>query len=96
MTDYDNRLTWTLFKVDPDKVRPNGPTYSGTFTDDTGAEFYIDAWVKTAKSGRSFFSGKAKRKQARQEDVVEKVRQGVNQHFATGLDDDIPFAPEWR
>ncbi len=92
MNDYPRELTWTLFKVDPDKVRPNGPTYSGTFTDDTGAEFYIDAWVKTSKNGRSFFSGKAKRTQPRQEDVVEKVRQGVNQHFGTGNDaDEIPF-----
>ena len=77
MSDYDNRLTWTLFKIDPDKLRPNGPTYSGTFTDDTGAEFYIDAWVKQSKTGRSFFSGKAKRKQPRQDDVVARGLMGT-------------------
>lgn len=95
MTDYDRKGTFALFP-NKDRKTEKHPNLSGTLYLEDGTEYFIDGWTVTAKNGNKLISGKIKRKQPRTQDVVEKVRAGVNQHFATGLDEDIPFAPEFR
>lgn len=55
----------SLFKNEGDRKRENGPDYSGTCLVD-GVEYYMDAWLKAAESGRKWmsFSFKPKMKQA--------------------------------
>lgn len=89
MSQYDRTNTFALFPV-KDRKTDKHPNLSGTLTLDDGSEWFIDGWTTTAKNGSKFINGKVKRKQARQEDVVARVQQGVNQHFGTG-DDEIPF-----
>lgn len=96
MSQYDKRGTFTLFP-NKDRKTDKHPNSSGTLILEDGTEYFIDGWTVTAKNGNKFINGKVKRKAARQDDVVTRVQQGVNQHFGRGDDDDlVPFAPEFR
>lgn len=61
---YDNTNRGVLFKND-DKDDERSPDYTGSLNVD-GAEFFLDAWIKEAKSGRKFLSVRVKPKQQRQ------------------------------
>lgn len=63
---YDNTNRGALFKNEGDRKRENGPDYSGNLNVN-GVEFFLDAWIKTAQSGRKFMSVSVKQKQQRQE-----------------------------
>ena len=96
MSQYDKTNTFALFPV-KDRKTDKHPNLSGTLVLDDGSEWFIDGWTTTGKNGNKFINGKVKRKAARQDDVVARVQQGVNQHFGRGDDDDlVPFAPEFR
>jgi hypothetical protein len=62
------------------------PDYTGTWADDDGTEYYLNAWLNTSsKSGSKYFKitrGKAK---VPRQDVAPAPA------AVTGLDDDIPF-----
>lgn len=63
MSNYETRdNTGRLFKVEDDKKRDRGPDYSGTALID-GREYFMDAWLKTAESGRKWMSFSFKAKQ---------------------------------
>jgi hypothetical protein len=57
--------TGSLFKNEGERKRENGPDYSGTCLVD-GTEYFMDAWLKSAESGRKWmsFSFKPKQKQS--------------------------------
>lgn len=57
---YDNTNRGVLFKND-DKADEREPDYTGSLNVD-GVEFFLDAWIKTAKSGRKFMSVRVKEK----------------------------------
>lgn len=67
MSNYDNTNRGALFKNEGERKRENGPDYSGNLNVD-GVEFFLDAWIKTAQTGRKFMSVsvKVKGKQAGQ------------------------------
>ena len=92
MSQYDRTNTFALFPV-KDRKSDKHPNLSGTLTLDDGSEWFIDGWTTTAKNGNKFINGKVKRKQQRNDDErVQAVRAGVNQHFTTGADDEpLPF-----
>ena len=49
MTEYDNTNSGALFKNDEkDETHPNWPDYNGSI-DVEGNEYWIKAWLKTAK-----------------------------------------------
>lgn len=55
-----------------------------------GVEYWLDGWQKTGSQG-PFYSLSAKRKEARQDAPAASTSASY-----ANLDDDIPFAPEWR
>lgn len=91
MSNYETRdNTGRLFKVEEDKKRERGPDYSGTALVD-GVEYFMDAWLKTADSGRKWmsFSFKAKEKQAAP--AVKQPAQPQRRRDTPEDDSDIPF-----
>ena len=99
---YDNTNRGALFKNE-DKQKETHADYQGNLNVD-GVEYFLDAWVKEAASGRKFMSVSVKRKDkqapalaapapaARPKD--ERYRAGQPARQATGfddMDDDIPF-----
>ena len=82
---YDNTNRGVLFKNEGDKKRDNGPDYSGSLNVN-GEEFFLDAWIKTAQSGRKFMSVSVKPKQARtQGQTKAAAARSIKE------DDQIPF-----
>ena len=83
MVEFDNRNSFVLFR-NKSKPKPTSPDFSGTFTDDDGREFFLDAWSKDMKSGDKFLSGKKgnlKTKQSRPATVEPRNE----------MSDDVPF-----
>jgi uncharacterized protein (DUF736 family) len=97
MAQYDNTNRAALFKNE-NKKSENHPDYSGTLNFE-GIECFLDAWIKTAESGRKFMSlsVKPKQKQAAPQQGYKKpsqdaakARQLAPQKEDFG-DDSIPF-----
>lgn len=66
MAEYDNRNRFTLFRNTKKREGKNDPDFRGTFTDEHGREFWMDAWATTPKSGGDkFLSGPVKLKEER-------------------------------
>jgi uncharacterized protein (DUF736 family) len=57
---YDNELRGVLFKND-DKETESHPDYKGNATI-KGVDYFMDAWINTADSGRKYMSVKFKAK----------------------------------
>lgn len=88
MAEYDNKNRFALFR-NKEKRNPNGPDFSGTFTDSEGREYFIDAWSQTPKNGgEKFLSGNVKLKDQRR-DVPQRA--APKREMANALDDEMPF-----
>lgn len=87
MSDYDNTNRWTLFRNER-KDKPSQPEFTGSINID-GVEYWLNAWTKEG-NGKKFFSGTVKPKEQRAAATTGASRMGAL------IDDDIPFAPEWR
>lgn len=91
---YDNTNRGALFKNEGDKKRERGPDYSGSLNVN-GQEFFLDAWIKEAQSGRKFMSVSVKPKQRQPEqEQPRQARQAPRKPQGTGFDDmdsDLPF-----
>lgn len=84
MADYDNRLRFTLFR-NKRKEKDTHADFNGTFTDQNGNEYYMDAWSKTPNGGgEKFLSGVMKPKAAKAADRAPPQQRAK-------LDDEIPF-----
>ena len=85
MAEYDNRNTFTLFR-NSRKQKDTHPDFNGTFVDEDGNEYYMDAWSKAPKNGgEKFLSGKMKRKDG-------SAKGAPTPRAATKqLDDEVPF-----
>jgi hypothetical protein len=82
---YDNTNRGVLFK-NTDKENPKHADYNGNLNVD-GQEFWLNAWIKESKAGVKFLSVSVKPKKER---GTTKSGAGMD------MDDQIPFAPEWR
>lgn len=85
---YDNTNRGALFKNDK-KSEDRDPDYRGNLNID-GKEFWLDAWINTAKKdGRKFMSLRAKPKMASEHQGAP--RNPPAQRRDRDLDDKIPF-----
>jgi len=94
MVQYDNRGRFTLFRNTKKREGKNDPDFTGTFTDTDGTEHWASAWSTRPKNnpdGEKFLAGSMRPKDApREQPRSEPIQQRVK------LDDEIPFAPEFR
>lgn len=89
MTEYDNRNTGALFKNER-KEKDNQPDYTGSWTDGSGKEMQLAAWIRKSKKGQTFMSVRATEKR------VQDSKPSINNERAESVDkddfdDDIPF-----
>lgn len=86
MSQYDNTNRGVLFKNDK-KAEDRDPDYRGNINIG-GQEFWLDAWINTAKKdGRKFMSLRAKPKMAREHAGAPQNPPAQTHDF----DDKIPF-----
>ena len=98
MSNYQQRdNSGALFKNE-EKRSENGPDYSGNCVID-GQDYFFDAWLKTAESGRRWmsFSFKRKDKQSAAQPAQRPAPQrmtapgSARSYGSAGKDEDIPF-----
>ncbi|MBK9497349.1 MAG: hypothetical protein IPO08_23075 [Xanthomonadales bacterium] len=100
---YNNELKGVFFKND-DKASEQHPDYKGSATVG-GVDYFMDAWVNTADSGRKYMSVKFKEKTGRNVQApapanapraqqrpaqAQAPRQSTGTKFDE-MDDDIPW-----
>lgn len=84
MAEYDNRNRFTLFRNNRKREGKKDADFNGTFTDENGREYWINAWSTTPKSGgEKFLSGSVRLKEEQGTQPPTKKR--------VELDDSVPF-----
>lgn len=86
MTEYDNSNRGVLFKNE-EKQQDNHADYNGSINVN-GAEFWLNAWIKTSKAGKKFMSLSVKPKMAREHPGAPKNPPAPK---GEDFDDEIPF-----
>jgi hypothetical protein len=91
---YDNTNRGALFKNER-KEKETQPDYTGSLNVG-GVDYFLDAWLKTAESGRKFMSVSVKRKEKQPEaaPAPAPARPAQRAPAKTGfddMDDSIPF-----
>lgn len=82
MTEYDNRNRFTLFRNNKKREGKKDADFNGTFTDEHGRAFWMNAWTTQPKNGgEKFLSGSLKLKEGGQRAPSR----------AQELDDEVPF-----
>jgi hypothetical protein len=91
MAEYDNTNRFTLFRNNRKRDGKKDADFNGTFTDQDGREYWMNAWSTTPKNGgEKFLSGSIRLKEAQNDAPPVREQKRVQ------LDDDVPFAPEFR
>jgi uncharacterized protein (DUF736 family) len=86
---YDNTNRGALFKNER-KEKDTQPDYTGSLNVD-GVDFFLDAWLKTADSGRKFMSVSVKRKEKQSAAPAAPAPRSAPARQAPQPDDDVPF-----
>lgn len=81
--EYDNTNRGVLFKNE-EKLQDTHADYNGTINID-GDEYWLNAWIKEAKSGKKFMSLSVKRKEQ------QRAPKPPKDHAAPQPEDDVPF-----
>ena len=86
--EYDNTSRGVLFKNDR-KDKESQPDYKGSYTDGSGQEFWLSAWLKKDKNGNTFMSLSTTAKDDAHSRGMQQVRQSAKP--TQELEDDLPF-----
>lgn len=76
-----------LFKNDKGD-NPSRPDYKGTFTDGSGQDLWLSAWVKNDKNGNSYMSISAQPKEKKEQAHTPKKE---FDETVESKDDELPF-----
>jgi len=93
---YDNTNRWTLNK-NAGKQQDTHADYNGKINVD-GVEYWLNGWVKDGPNGK-FISGTIKPIEAKSISQQAQAKIRRPDPISSGrslLDDDVPFAPEFR
>jgi hypothetical protein len=93
MADYDNTNRGVLFKNDR-KESEKHPDYKGNINVN-GVEFWLSAWIKDGAKGK-FMSLSIQPKEAQQSAPKKPDPISSGRSLQSDMNDDIPFAPEFR
>ncbi len=92
--EYDNTNRGSIWKND-DKESDKHPDFKGSLNVE-GVEYWVSAWKRkpdaSAKAPALSFSIKPKEDKP----VAGRGQAGRDQGRRIDMDDEIPFAPEWR
>jgi hypothetical protein len=88
MSEYDKTNRGVLFRNEK-KQQDSHADYNGNLNVD-GVEYWLNAWIKTSKTGGKFMSLSVKPKGQK-----ETLRQSTTRAI-TEMDDDIPFANPYK
>jgi hypothetical protein len=94
---YEKRdLSGTLFKNDR-KEKETHADYRGEIRID-GRDYWLSCWIKDGQKGKFFsLSAKLKDGTSARPDQAAEFKQAVKQAFPNAdINDDVPFAPEFR
>ncbi len=97
--EYDNTNRGVLFKNDR-KDSEKHPDYKGNINVG-GVEFWLSAWIKEGAKGK-FMSLSIQQKEVQQQSISQRAMPRGPDPISSGhslkadMDDDIPFAPEFR
>jgi len=98
MTEYDNTNRGSIWKNDK-KTTDNHPDFTGSLNVG-GIEFWVSAWKRkegaAAKAPALSFSIKPKDEQPQQKAAPKRDSISSGHSIKNDMDDEIPFAPEWR
>lgn len=99
--EHDRTNTGTIAK-NTRKTEEKHPDIAGTINVD-GKDFWINGWLRTnSRDGSKFYSLSIKPKQERAQEIRREASRPQSYAAASGsgaalaLDEDIPFAPEFR
>ena len=94
MTEYNNENRGVLFKNDR-KDSEKHPDYKGNINVG-GVEYWLSAWIKESAKGKfmslSIQPKEEQKSVPKKADPISSGRSSVKHE----MDDDIPFAPEFR
>lgn len=83
MAEYDNTNRGALFSNKENKTAENHPDYKGSINAN-GTDFWLSAWLKKSKDGKTFMSLSITPKEAKTAKPAKQAYQGDD-------DETIPF-----
>jgi hypothetical protein len=86
---YDNRNSGTLFRNDRKETEKH-PDFTGSINVD-GHDYWLSAWTKTSKNGKSFLSMAVKLKDGQARDSRKDEPPAPRKSMKDDMDDFIPF-----
>ena len=87
MAEYDNTNRFVLFRNNKKREGKKDADFNGTFTDENGKEYWMNAWSTTpSNGGEKFLSGSIRLKEARNDSPPPKKQAQSND-----LNDEVPF-----
>lgn len=89
MADFDNTNRGALFK-NTRKENEKHADYDGNINVD-GHDYWLNAWLKTSKDGKTFMSLSVKRKDGTAERPEQFVKKAQEVFPGATLDDEVPF-----
>jgi len=86
MAEVKEQLNRGVLFTNKKKETDKHPDYTGQFTDQSGNEFWVSAWINESKAGEKYMSFTTKSK-----DEQAKPKPKSDWNSSKDKDDDLPF-----